>query len=1133
MSLNPNRISVADNVFPCRFLSLLAVVSGKSPFPILLLAIALLATAHTSVSAASPTPLFFDDFERTDVGGQWQMFDYPGAVNGPSAWGIRQGALFQDSNIYLDADYSGTLAVAGSASWTNYTVMARVKPTDNDAWGILARYQSSSNYLRFLTVQDPGNGGPFSRLEKCVNGTNTTLAEITSRTYVVNAYQQARVDVYGSQIDVWLNADKILTAKDASLASGKVGICTWASSCEVEDVSVLSEPPLAPAPVTQQWDFDSGNLRATAGIDLEFASDAVRLQTRFGSTRDFGLPDIGNQPAQVMEVPALNPMKGYAMRTANFANGGGGFINQYTLICDLFYPTSTDGQWRVILQTDPENTSDGDVFVNPSGGMGISGHYEGKVTVGAWHRLAVAVDLTVPVMAKFIDGAKVGEQNPGGLDGRFALNSMLERLNYALLFADNDGENALGYVNSVQFRPERVSDADILALGGPSASGIPLDSHNPPAATNLTITVQPENQTVNVDSNATFSVQARGPDPLHYQWFKDGVLLVDATNAVLALNHARVSDAGSYSVTVSVPGLTTNSQPARLTVVSAGSDDSWVALGRGSLANTNLAKAQEEFASALAVNPQHPEANVFLVLTRLASLLQDPESGAFLDRLNISRQGRNPFNWTASLALGTNGFPILPDGLRSTELSAFALNHLLPTLLESSANLDRVTDTNALIKLDPKELSLFVGFKGLLTSLLPAGDPLFETVAPLLDRMTTNGPVELDFADLSFLKGLFSGVQMFAAVSQIINIDLDLSTLPGYYNEARALNLERLLKDYPRLLTLASTNDLPKARDAFGQFATLYPLALEQIDQRPTNRVALFKKTEDSLITGLLVAFLPTLKTSLEKPVALLSTNMTVYLGKLFSGTVSPRLLLPRFQGANLALGTFPDLTFGGILQGIPLDMIEDLLSLRIQSAPNILRATLLDNRAMRLTIRASKEHGYAVEGSSDLKRWTSWPIFLAATNQLEYSFQPAAVVSPYFARLKDYGTNLPPPLNDNFSARIVLTGSPVSVVGYNFNATREPGEPATDAYGYGAGKSVWYSWTAEKSGSVTLTAVAVKNLQPLMGVFTGTALNQLTRIASGWEDVSFNATAGATYQILIDGEASDPVGGFQLSIAL
>jgi len=243
------------------------------------------------------------------------------------------------------------------------------------------------------------------------------------------------------------------------------------------------------ADVTGQWDFENGDLSATIGSPLEYFDANVSAGTRFGTTTTFAIPDISGTAAKVMEIPELNPMGGYIMRHGASANGGGAYVNQYTLIMDVLFPEASASKWLAFLQTSPANANDGDFFADTSGGIGISGNYQGTLIPNTWHRVAFAVDLSgpgpAPIVAKFIDGVKVGEQTLGeGRDGRWSLNSASEASNFALLFADNDGDNALMYVNSVQFRNGRLSDAAITALGGAAAAGILLPSPEaPPLAT--------------------------------------------------------------------------------------------------------------------------------------------------------------------------------------------------------------------------------------------------------------------------------------------------------------------------------------------------------------------------------------------------------------------------------------------------------------------------------------------------------------------------------------------------------------------------------------------------------------------------------------------------------------------------
>ncbi|MEI6862097.1 MAG: MBG domain-containing protein, partial [Verrucomicrobiota bacterium] len=115
-----------------------------------------------------------------------------------------------------------------------------------------------------------------------------------------------------------------------------------------------------------------------------------------------------------------------------------------------------------------------------------------------------------------------------------------------------------------------------------------------------------------------------------------------------------------------------------------------------------------------------------------------------------------------------------------------------------------------------------------------------------------------------------------------------------------------------------------------------------------------------------------------------------------------------------------------------------------------------------------------------------------------------------------------PPPANDNFSGRIALTGSAVSTSGTNVSATRESGEPSHA--GQPGGTSVWWSWTASNSGTVTIST-AGSNFDTLLGIYTGSSVANLTAVASNDDAgtattslVTFSVTTGTTYQIAVDG---------------
>jgi hypothetical protein len=81
------------------------------------------------------------------------------------------------------------------------------------------------------------------------------------------------------------------------------------------------------------------------------------------------------------------------------------------------------------------------------------------------------------------------------------------------------------------------------------------------------ILTQPQNQTVAIGSNATFSVSAGGATPFVYQWQFSGTNLASGTDSSLTVTNAQLTAAGNYSVLVSGPGGAVTSSVAVLTVL--------------------------------------------------------------------------------------------------------------------------------------------------------------------------------------------------------------------------------------------------------------------------------------------------------------------------------------------------------------------------------------------------------------------------------------------------------------------------------------------------------------------------------------------------------------------------------------
>jgi hypothetical protein len=121
-------------------------------------------------------------------------------------------------------------------------------------------------------------------------------------------------------------------------------------------------------------------------------------------------------------------------------------------------------------------------------------------------------------------------------------------------------------------------------------------------------------------------------------------------------------------------------------------------------------------------------------------------------------------------------------------------------------------------------------------------------------------------------------------------------------------------------------------------------------------------------------------------------------------------------------------------------------------------------------------------------------------------------------------------PANDNFANREALNGTlPIEESGSNVEATSEFGENTSGTYG----NSVWFEWEAPDTDWFTIGACN-SDFAASVGVFTGTELENLTRVATGGEgpgcgnqsQYTFRASEGAKYVIRVDGAVIAPPEG-------
>ena len=119
-------------------------------------------------------------------------------------------------------------------------------------------------------------------------------------------------------------------------------------------------------------------------------------------------------------------------------------------------------------------------------------------------------------------------------------------------------------------------------------------------------------------------------------------------------------------------------------------------------------------------------------------------------------------------------------------------------------------------------------------------------------------------------------------------------------------------------------------------------------------------------------------------------------------------------------------------------------------------------------------------------------------------------------------------PANDNFAGARPLTGTYGASAATTVRATGEPGE--LDYHGGAiADNSVWFQWTPATSAPARVRLLNVAaGLLPGVEVYTGVSLGALSTVAEGATSAAFNAVAGTTYRIAVDGNGGS-TGAFTL----
>ena len=200
---------------------------------------------------------------------------------------------------------------------------------------------------------------------------------------------------------------------------------TLVASATLFALTALGSQPVLGA-LVGLWEFENaGSLTsATIGNDLALTgADAAVAGS--GTPSDMGASQLG--------------VGDYYTVTHGIApNGGGSYVNEFTILWDIMYPTATAGNWKTLWQTSTSNSNDGELFISPLADVGVAatGYTANTTSPDTWYRVVVSVD-NDSFYRIYVDGNEWLDGAVQPVDGRFSLDPVFHAL------ADNDGDDAL------------------------------------------------------------------------------------------------------------------------------------------------------------------------------------------------------------------------------------------------------------------------------------------------------------------------------------------------------------------------------------------------------------------------------------------------------------------------------------------------------------------------------------------------------------------------------------------------------------------------------------------------------------------------------------------------------------------
>jgi hypothetical protein len=405
----------------------------------------------------------FDDpanLLKAEIGYPLELVGTQESVNGPEAG---NKAIQIGIGSYLKMT-NGILANGGGSLVNEYTLQIDYSVPEAGIWHTF--YQTD--------LVNTSDGELFANNTDNTIGNSTTgystkgIAANTWYRMVISVKNGAFFKVYlngelwldapGQAIDSrWGLADALLLFADNDGEDGIIKcseVSIWEAALTADEVVQLGTDPSNKLPDRVGW--------------WKFDDSADLLKAEIGSALELsGAQDFDYGPVTGNTATNIGPGSYLTMYHGIYSNGGGVMVNEYSLQIDFSVPE--EGIWHSFFQTDPTNTTDGDLFTN--GGTSIpntigtstSGYSSNAITANTWYRMIISVKNGVFFKIYlnrqlWLDAA--GQE----LDGRWALAEQL------LIFADNDGEDGTIICSELGIWDIALNQDQITKLGDASTS---------------------------------------------------------------------------------------------------------------------------------------------------------------------------------------------------------------------------------------------------------------------------------------------------------------------------------------------------------------------------------------------------------------------------------------------------------------------------------------------------------------------------------------------------------------------------------------------------------------------------------------------------------------------------------------